>query len=261
MESHVSYGAGTKNGPAAILRASHELNENDEQSGEAPYKSGLATLKPPKVPKSPEKALKILAEITAQISQDNKFPIVIGGEHTLTLGALKGICERWKNLAVLHFDAHLDLRKQYRGSKYSHASALRRVMEELPVKKLVQVGIRTISEIDDELGFLKRQKNRIKTFWGWQEPKTSEIIRQIPGKNVYLTFDVDAFDPSIMPATGTPEPGGLLWWTVLDILQAVFASKNVVGADVVELAPIARLRGPDFMIARLIYKLIHYKHG
>lgn len=260
MESGVSYGKGTKSGPGAILKASHELNENDEKTFSRVYETGLATLKAPAIPKNPQRALNLLSKLTAQISKDGKFPIVLGGEHTLTLGAISGVARKFSDISVLHFDAHADLRKQYRGSKYSHASALRRVMEELPIKKLVQIGIRTISEVDDELGFLKRQRKRIKTFWGWRRPSPKQVLAQIPTKNVYITFDVDGFDPGIMPSTGTPEPGGLLWWPTLEILEAVFKAKNVVGADIVELAPIRAFHGPDFMIARLAYKFINYKY-
>jgi agmatinase len=132
-------------------------------------------------------------------------------------------------------------------------------MDELPIRGLVQVGIRTVSEVDDELGFIKREKKRLKVFWGWQNPSPEKIVAALPSKNVYITFDVDAFDASIMPSTGTPEPGGLNWWPTLEILKAVFKAKNVVGADVVELSPIKDLRGPDFLSARLVYKLLNYK--
>ncbi len=259
MESHVSYGGGTKNGPQAILTASHELNENDEQTYSPVYKCGIATVKEPKIPKDSAKALDLLSDIVGQVARDNKFPLVLGGEHSLTPGVLKPIFEHTKDISILHFDAHIDLRKQYRGSKFSHASALRRAMEDFPVKKLVSVGIRSVSEIDDELGYMKREAKRIKVYGGWEEPTPQEIVRQLPTKNVYITFDIDAFDASIMPATGTPEPGGLTWWPTLNILQAVFKSKNVVGADIVELAPMKNLHGPDFLTAKLAYKMLGYK--
>ncbi len=259
MESHVSYGGGTKNGPQAVLTASHELNENDEQTYSPVYKCGIATVKEPKIPKDSAKALDLLSDIVGQVVSDKKFPLVLGGEHSLTPGVLKPIFEHTKDISILHFDAHIDLRKQYRGSKFSHASALRRAMEDFPVKKLVSVGIRSVSEIDDELGYMKREAKRIKVYGGWEEPTPQEIVRQLPTKNVYITFDIDAFDASIMPATGTPEPGGLTWWPTLNILQAVFKSKNVVGADIVELAPMKNLHGPDFLTAKLAYKMLGYK--
>ncbi|MCL5435846.1 MAG: agmatinase [Patescibacteria group bacterium] len=259
MEAHVSYGAGTRNGPKAIIKASHQLNENDEQSFAKTYKSGLATLNFTAIPKDPAKALSLLTAMTRQISADGKFPVILGGEHTLTAGAVEGVSKLYQDLTVVHFDAHLDLRKQYRDSRYSHASALRRVMENKSIRKLVQIGIRSASEVDEEIGYLKAQKSRIKTFWAWETPAPKRVLDEIPTKDVYLTFDVDAFDPSIMPSTGTPEPGGLQWWQTLKILESIFRSKNVVGADVVELAPMKNFPGPDFMAAKLVYKLINYK--
>lgn len=259
MEAHVSYGGGTKNGPKAILKASHELNENDEQTLQAVYKCGLTTLKEPKIPKDSAKAIKLLKETTKQVLKDEKFPVILGGEHTLLSGSLGAISEHFHDVSILHFDAHADLRKKYRGSIHSHASALRRAMEDLPIKHLVSVGIRTVSEVDDELGFILREKKRLKIFWAWEKLSAKKIVTAIPTKNVYITFDVDAFDPSIMPSTGTPEPGGLTWWETLEILKLVFKEKNVVGFDVVEHSPIKNLHGPDFLVARLIYKMIGYK--
>ena len=259
MEAHVSYGAGTKNGPKAILKASHELNENDEQTLEAPYKCGFATLKEPKIPKDSVKAILLLKKITGQILKDKKFPIILGGEHTLSFGSLGAVCKNFSDISILHFDAHADLRKKYRGSAHSHASALRQIIENLPIKRLVSVGIRTVSEIDDELGFILREKKRLKIFWGWEKLSAKKIVAALPNKNVYITFDVDAFDPSIMPSTGTPEPGGLDWWQTVEILKLAFKEKNVVGFDVVEHSPIKNFHGPDFLVALLIYKMIGYK--
>ncbi len=259
MESHVSYGGGTKHGPKAIIAASHELNENDEQTYQPIYKCGLATVQEPVIPKDSAKALNLLSDIVGQVVGDKKFPFVLGGEHALTPGVLKPIFGHFSDISILHFDAHIDLRKQYRGSKFSHASALRRAMEDFPVKKLVSIGIRSVSEVDDELGYMKREAKRIKVYGGWEHPTPREIVKQLPTKNVYITFDIDAFDASIMPATGTPEPGGLTWWPTLEILQAVFKAKNVVGADIVELAPMKGLHGPDFLTAKLAYKMLGYK--
>ena len=258
MESTVSYGAGTRNGPRAILTAAHELNENDEQTLHATYKSGIATVVEPKIPKDPAKAIDLIAKIVDQVLKDKKFPMIIGGEHSLTPGAVRAVCDYFSDVSILYFDAHADLRNQYRGTIYSHGSALRRSME-LPVKKAVEVGIRTVSEVDDELDFIQREKKRLKVFWGWNNPSPQEVVKALPTKNVYISFDIDAFNSSLMPSTGTPEPGGLEWWPTLEILKAVFKAKNVVGADVVELAPIKGLHGPDFLAARLVYKMLCYK--
>lgn len=259
MESHVSYGGGTKHGPKAILTAAHELNENDEQTQKSVYRCGLATVQEPKIPKDSAKALGLLSQIVGQVLKDKKFPMVLGGEHALTPGVIKAVCANFNDVSILHFDAHADLRYQYRGSIFSHASALRRVMEDFPIKKLVQVGVRSVSEVDDELAYIQREKKRLKVFWGWQNPTPKEVVRQIPTKNVFISFDIDAFDSSLMPSTGTPEPGGLLWWPTLEILKEIFKSKNVVGADLVELSPIRGLHGPDFLAARLVYKFLGYK--
>ena len=183
----------------------------------------------------------------------------MGGEHSIT----PFIVEAYKNagyrdFSILQFDAHADLRDGYLGKKYSHAAAMRRCLD-LPGINLVQIGIRSISNENDELNFWEKNQTRIKTFWAkdknnWQ---IDEIIKYL-GNKVYLSFDVDVFDSGIMPATGTPEPGGLNWYEVLDILRAVCAKKKIIGADFVELAPIKNFHAPDFMVAKLIYKTIGY---
>ncbi len=259
MENTVSYGSGTKNGPKAILNASHYVEVLDEQSGQAPYKCGIATLKEPNISKNSKDAINLLAKMVSQIVADKKFPIVLGGEHSLTQGTVKGLCSKYSGFTVLHFDAHSDTRVSYQGSFYSHGAVMSQVLLKYPVAKLVQVGIRSFSDQNGELNFRKKNQHKIKTLWAWENIKPIDIVKAIPTKDVFISFDVDAFDPSVIPFTGTPEPGGLLWWPVLDILKAVFKSKNVIGADVVELAPIKDLHHPDFTIARLIYKMIGYK--
>ncbi len=259
LESTVSYGGGTKNGPKAIIEASHYMETLDEQSLKSPYKNGIATLKQPAIPKNPEVALAVLAQVVRQAASDKKFPIILGGEHSITQGVIKGLNEKYENFTVLHFDAHSDTRLDYHGTEYSHASVMSQVLKKYPVAKLVQVGIRSFSDQNGELDFRKRNNGKIKTFWGWEKPKISEILRAITTKQVFISFDVDAFDPSIMPSTGTPEPGGLYWWPTLEILKTVFEKKEVIGADIVELAPIKDLSHPDFMIAKLVYKMIDYK--
>ncbi len=258
-EATVSYGSGTKNGPKAIIEASRQVEAIDEQTKKAAYKHGMFTLAEPRLSKDPKKTLNLLANITGKIVKDKKFPLVLGGEHSITQGALKGICSQYKNLTVLQFDAHSDMRKSYDGSIYSHASVIHQSMKNLPIKYVVQVGIRTLGDSDGEQEFRKNNKKRISTFWAWQKFKPADIAKAIPTKDVYITFDIDAFDPSIMPATGTPEPGGLLWWPSLDILKTVFKNKNVIGSDVVEFAPQKNFHAADLLAARLVYKIIGFK--
>lgn len=259
MESTVSYGGGTKKGPRAIIEASHQVETTDEQTLGSPYKSGIATLREPKIPKNPKVAIALLEKIVSRVLKDNKFPIILGGEHSLTLGLNKAICKKYGRISLLQFDAHADMRDSYHGSSFSHAAVVNQIMKKLPVDNVVQVGIRNISFSNNEMAFREKNKLRIKTFWAWQKFGPTEIVRALKNKNILITFDVDAFDPSIMPSTGTPEPGGLFWWPTLQILAAVFKSKNVVGCDVVELAPIRGLHAPDFLAAKLVYKMIGYK--
>jgi agmatinase len=259
MESTVTYGKGTKNGPAAIIKASHPMEKLDEQSLRSFYKCGVATLKEPKIPKDSKQAIDLLAKTITQTLKDKKFPVVLGGEHSLTQGTVKGLCTKYSNFTLLQFDAHSDTRVSYRGSFYSHAAVMSQVLLKFPIAKLVQIGVRSLSDQNGELNFRKKNQNKIKTFWAWENIRPIDVVKAIPTKDVFISFDTDVFDPSVMPATGTPEPGGLLWWPVLDILKTVFEKKNVIGADVVELAPIKGLYHADFMIAKLVYKMIGYK--
>src|SRR3989344_2698958 len=247
FEATVSYGTGTKNGPSAIIKASPQLEMIDPQTLKEPYKVGVATLKEPSIPKDPKKALQQLSEITGSVLDDGKFPIILGGEHSITPGPLASVAQRFKDISVLHFDAHMDMRAHYHGSEYSHASFMAQSILNLPIKSVTQVGIRNMSPMEKK--FYTEHKNKISVFWAWQKLNPAAILKTLKSKNIYITFDVDVFDPSIMPSTGTPEPGGLFWWQTLDILRNTFADKNVIAADVVELAPIKNLHAPDFLSA------------
>ncbi|MDE2312028.1 MAG: agmatinase [Patescibacteria group bacterium] len=260
LEHTVSYGHGTKNGPKAIIAASHYLEVFDEQLRRPFYKCGVATLNEPKIPASQKTAIELLATLVKQTVADHKFPIVLGGEHSLTQGTIKGLSSRFRDFTVLHFDAHSDTRQNYYlGGHFSHAAVMSQVLSKYPVTKLVQVGVRSLSNQDGEDTFRKKNQNKIKTFWAWQKFTPNDVVRAIPTHDVFVSFDVDAFDPAIMPSTGTPEPGGLAWWPTLEILKQVFSKKNVIGADVVELAPIKGLHHPDYLAAKLVYKMIGYK--
>ena len=260
LEKTVSYGGGTKNGPKEILKASHQVELFDEELNIEPYKKiGIQTLKPFSIKKKINDALKQLSRINENIISDNKFPLVLGGEHSITPGSLKPFVKKYKKITILHFDAHADLRESYNGEKYSHASAIKRCLDYKNVE-VVSFGIRNLSKY--EMDFYKRNKKRITIFWSkdkknWNYNKINSLFKN---KVVYLTFDVDGFDSSVMPATGTPEPGGLLWEEVLPIIKKVCQISTVVGADINELAPIKNFDSYNFLVAKLAYKILAYKY-
>ena len=260
LEKTVSYGGGTKNGPKEIIKASHQVELYDEELNFEPYKKiGIKTLRPIKIDKNINEALKKISNVSQEILNNKLFPMTLGGEHSITPGCLKPFVKKHKEICLLHFDAHADLRDSYNGEKYSHASAIRRCLDNKNVS-LISFGIRNISK--DEIPFLKKNKSRINIFWAkdkinWNLNKFKKLIKN---KTVYLTFDVDAFDLSIMPATGTPEPGGLLWDETLNIIKIAAKNSNIVGADVNELAPIKGFSSYNFLIAKLVYKILSYKY-
>lgn len=250
-EATTSYGKGTKNGPAAILKASQYLETFDEELKSEPYTKGIHTLKPINV--------RSLESEVRSFLKDSKVPVILGGEHSITPHAVKACKEQHKNLSVLQFDAHADLRDKYlpagrhgQGRKDSHACVMRRVLDICPA---VQVGIRSISKA--EWDFADKSGQLKKIHWAEKVELVEKIETQL-SEDVYISFDVDVFDPSVLPATGTPEPGGMLWYEVLDILKGVCATKNVVGFDVVELAPRKGDNVSDFTAAKLVYKLIAF---
>lgn len=259
LEKSVSYGGGTKNGPTAIIKASHQVELFDEEFWCEPCKEyGVITAKPTKIDKtSIEKALKQLESITETILDYDKFPLILGGEHSITAGSIRPFVKKYPNLAILHFDAHADLRDGYDGEHYSHASALRRVMDN-DISTLISCGIRNISA--GEIPYLEANKDRIKIHFAkdrrsWDIKK---IVAPLKGRPVFLTFDIDGFDASLMQATGTPEPGGFFWEDAMDIIKEASKISNFVGADVVELAPVKHLHSCDFMTAKLCYKILSY---
>jgi len=258
LEKTVSYGGGTRNGPKEIIKASHQVELFDEDLNKEPYKNiGIKTLKPFPIKKNIKSAIKQLSEINEKIISENKFPLVFGGEHSITPGAIEPFTKKYDELVLLHFDAHADLREQYNGEKFSHASAIKRCLDFKNVK-VVSFGIRNLSQ--QEMNFYNNNRDRIEIFWGkdkknWNLNNLENIFSK---KNVYITFDVDGFDASIMPATGTPEPGGLFWEDVIPIIKNVCKASNVVGADINELAPIKNFDGYNFLVAKLAYKILAY---
>ena len=259
LEKTVSYGGGTKNGPKEIIKASHQVELYDEELKCEPYKKiGIKTLKPFKIDKNINVALQKMSKINRELLNKNLFPLTFGGEHSITPGCISPFVKKYKKICLLHFGAHADLRNSYNGEKFSHASAIRRCLDYKNVS-VVSFGIRNISS--SEIPFLKKNSSRIKIFWAKDKVKWDfkKFKKMISGKTVYLTFDVDGFDSSIMPATGTPEPGGLFWDETLDIIKIAAKNSNIVGADINELSPIKGFNSYNFLVAKLAYKILSYK--
>jgi len=258
LEKTVSYGSGTKNGPKEIIKASHQVELYDEELRCEPYKKiGIKTLKPFKINKNIKKALDQISKINENILNHNLFPLVLGGEHSITPGCLLPFTKKFKKICILHFDAHADLRESYNGNRFSHASAIKRCLDYKNVS-VISFGIRNISFSENQ--YLKRNNKRITIFWAKDKKKwdLSKFKKIIKNKNIYLTFDVDGFDSSVMPATGTPEPGGLFWEDVIPIIKKVCKVSNIVGADINELAPIKNFDCYNFLVAKLAYKILSY---
>ena len=259
LEKTVSYGGGTKNGAKEIIKASHQVELYDEELNCEPFKAiGVKTIKPFKINKNINKALKQISLLNQKSIEKNLFPLTLGGEHSITAGCIEPFVKSYKNVTILQFDAHADLRNSYNNQKYSHASAMRRCLDFKNVD-LISIGIRNISK--EEIPFLKKNSSKIKIFWAKNQKKWNlkYFKRLIKNKNVYLTFDVDGLDSSIMPATGTPEPGGLFWYETLSLIKTTFKNANVIGADINELAPIKGFNSYNFLVAKLAYKILTYK--
>ena len=259
LEKTVSYGSGTKNGPKEIIKASHQVELYDEELHCEPYKKiGIKTLKPFKIDSNIKKALKKISNTNEEILNKKLFPITLGGEHSITPGCIAPFVKKYKKLCLLHFDAHADLRQSYNGEKFSHASAIRRCLDYKNVS-VISFGIRNISQ--SEILYLKKNSSRIKIFWAKDKVKwdLNKFKKMIKNKTVYLTFDVDGLDSSIMPATGTPEPGGLFWDETLNIIKIAAKNSKIVGADINELSPIKGFNSYNFLVAKLAYKILSYK--
>jgi len=256
LEKTVSYGGGTSRGPKEIIKASHQVELYDEDLKKEPYKYlGIKTLKPFSIKKTITDALGQIENINKLLLDKKQFPLTLGGEHSLTSGAIRPFVKKFGKICLLHFDAHADLRNSYNKNKFSHASAIRRCLDS-PKVNVVSFGIRNISS--SEMNFFVKNKKRIKIFWAkdkanWNFEEFKKIIKN---KKVYITFDVDALDLSLMPATGTPEPGGLFWDETINIIKIAAQSSDVVGADINELAPIKGFDSYNFLTAKLAYKII-----
>jgi agmatinase len=258
LERTTTYEHGTRNGPAAILAASRNMELYDEELETEIYKHvGIATAPP--IDTMDGTLDEVITEIfTAQCEflEDGKFPVALGGEHSLTPPLVAAAAKKYKNLSVLQIDAHADLRDEYQGNPNSHACAMRRVVEICPA---VQVGIRSLSVEEAEIA----PKLKTQIYWA-KDIARAPLKNWVPkvvadlSANVYLTVDLDGFDPSIVPATGTPEPGGLDWYQVISLIQAVASHRTIVGMDVVELLPQPGDHASDFLAAKLIYKTLGY---
>jgi len=246
---------GAEKGPAAIIEASAHMELYDIETDSEVYKKGIFTAEPVDGQELPKDMVEMVAEQVRQYLQDNKFVVVVGGEHSVSIGSARAHVANNADITVLQLDAHSDLRDEYEGSKYNHACAMARISELCPI---VQVGIRSMDSSEKEALDKSRVifAREISTNKNWIEKVLSKL-----SQNVYVTIDLDVFDPSIMPSTGTPEPGGLLWYDVLGLMRTVFENRNVVGFDIVELCPDERNKAPDFLAAKLIYKLLSYKLG
>ncbi|HXF55797.1 MAG TPA: agmatinase [Hyphomicrobiaceae bacterium] len=258
LEATVSYGAGTAKGPAAILAASHQLELYDEELGREPCADfGIAAIAEPDIARPVAAALDQLEAIVETVVAANRFPLVLGGEHALTIGAVRPLVRRHPDLVILQFDAHADLRDGYQGEHNSHAAAMRRVLDH-PGVTLVSVGVRAISAA--EAAFLESSRSRIQVHWAKDQARWAlkDIVAPLAGRPVYVSFDIDALDGAIMPATGTPTPGGLGYWQALAILRRAAEVSRIVAADLVELAPIPGLHVCDYTAAALAYKIMSY---
>jgi agmatinase len=252
-----TYMSGTRNGPRALIEASGHMELFDEENKIEPYREGIfVSTEIPVVTTGPLAMLKELEKRIKAVTRAGKFPVIVGGEHSGTCGAVSALKKKYGDLTVLQFDAHADLRDSYLGTPWNHACVGRRIVDS--GAKLVQVGVRSISEEEDR--FLRRAEN-VKTYYASEVREsladvTRGVLSSLSG-NVYISIDLDVFDPGIMPAVGTPEPGGLDWFEVIDILRDVMrADCNIVGIDIMELSPIPGIVAPEFLAAKLCYRLM-----
>lgn len=256
FERTTSYGKGTTGGPAGILRASQSMELYDEELGCEPCTQGIATL-PSFLPEAFDME-EAMAELQAEAKvhmERGKFLVTLGGEHSLSQAPVKAAREAFGEIGVVQLDAHADLREEFEGTPYSHASVMKRIFDAgIPA---LPVGIRSLSQPESAL----IKEHNLPVIWGYELDRAEELFPQklaaLPEK-IYLTFDIDFFDPSLVPATGTPEPGGGLWYPTLRLLRHLFRTKTVVAMDVVELAPVGGHPASDFLAAKLVYKCLGY---
>ena len=246
---------GADKGPAAILEASVNLEFYDIETSSEAHLKGIHTVDPVLEKETPLKLVNAVYNRTLSLLNDKKFPVIIGGNHTVPIGAIRAFSEHFDNLTILQLDAHADLRQEYEGSEFNHACVMARARECAPI---VQVGIRSMSA--EELPFADKER----MFFSYQlysDKKLYSRALEMLTENVYITIDLDVFDPSVMPSTGTPEPGGPDYFELMHFLNDVVKNRNVVGFDVVELCPSDSNKSPDFIAAKIIYQLLSYRFG
>jgi agmatinase len=244
---------GADKGPDSILEASVNLEFYDVETSSEAHLSGINTVEPVLEKGTPEKLVNAVYDKTLLLLSDKKFPVIIGGNHTVSIGAIKAFSEYFDDLSVLQLDAHADLRQIYEGSEFNHACTMARVREFAPI---IQVGIRSMSV--DELPYADRDRIFFSHELYYNKNLYANAIDKL-SENVYITIDLDVFDPSIMPSTGTPEPGGPEYFELLHFMRDVIIKKNVVGFDVFELCPSPTNKTPDFVAAKIIYQLLSYR--
>lgn len=244
---------GADKGPEAFLEASENMELYDIETDSEVYKNGIYLCAPVTLNATPEAMADAVQQETKKYIKKNKFVTIIGGEHSISVGTIRAFNEVYQNLTVLHIDAHADLRQSYEGSTCNHACALYEASQNT---NLIQVGIRSMDEQEKSvMDFDKTYfAHEMTTDDSWMDSAIDQMT-----DNVFITFDLDAFDPSILPSTGTPEPGGLFWYETLEFLKEVFKEKNVVGFDIVELCPNGNEKSSDFLAAKLYYKMLSYK--
>ncbi|RKR13281.1 agmatinase [Maribacter vaceletii] len=248
-----TWGKGADKGPQAFLEASENMELYDIETASEVYEQGVYLANAITENSSPEAMVNAVHKTTKEYIKRNKFVTLFGGEHSISIGTIRAFNECFNNLTVLHIDAHADLRKSYEGTPYNHACAVHEASQNT---NLIQVGIRSMDAI--EKTFMDEEKTFFAHDMMNDEYWMDKVVESLT-ENVFITFDLDALDPSIMPSTGTPEPGGLLWYETLEFLKQVFEEKNVVGFDIVELCPNVVDKSSDFLAAKLYYKMLSYK--
>ena len=258
LDRTTSYMPGTRNGPHEILVASSHMELWDEETQTDVHGIGIFTLAEMEFPfASMEDVVREIRRVTAALLSHGKFPIILGGEHSITPAVVGAVAEKYPGVSVLQIDAHADLRDSFMGTPHSHACAMRRTLE---YARATQVGIRSLST--EEAAVAPTLPTEI--FYDFNMRNNADWIDRVIdtlSEQVYITIDVDGFDPAIMPATGTPEPGGLSWYEALTLLRRVIERRTVVGCDIVELAPMGGNVAPNFLCAKLIYKILSYRFG
>lgn len=258
-EGTVTFGHGTDKGPTGLIDASLQVETfDDELLDDVQNHIKVWTTLQPDLAKDAIEACGVLKSIVLELIDKHKLPVVIGGEHSISYGFAQALNEKYKDVSVLVFDSHLDLGDQWSTSDFTHAAWLKYSLGLPNIKKATLVGIRNFNKL--EYKFWQDNKDRVNVFLSKNRKdwNIDEIVNSL-GENVYLSFDIDAFDASMIPSTGTPEPGGPMWDEILPIIKAVAKKKNIIGIDLVELAPIKGMHAPDFMAAKLLMKMILYK--